>query len=94
MGLKKYKYIYIYIVRVGLKKKKKQRERERRQEVGLGPVHAEREREREIGRDIGHGVDGDYLWSLPTYRSARSSTGEGQRAEGRGRAELWFQLSW
>ena len=54
-----------------------------------GEREREREREREIGRDIGHGVDGDYLWSLPTYRSARSSTGEGQRAEGRGRAELW-----
>ena len=64
------------------RKKEKKKQRERREEVRLvGPIHIERQREREIRR---HGIDNDYLWSSPTRQLARSSTGEGQRAVGRG----------
>ena len=55
-------------MRVGFKKKKK---KQKRSDSDLSTP-----REREIRRDRGHGVDGDCLWSSPTRRSARSSTGD------------------
>ena len=62
------------------KEKKKNREREEKR-LDLLVLSTPREREREIGR---HGIDNYYLWSSPTRQLARSSTGEGQRAVGRG----------
>ena len=56
-------------MRVEFKKKKKKKEK--RSDSDLSTP-----REREIRRDRGHGVDGDCLWSSPTRRSARSSTGD------------------
>ena len=53
---------------MGFKKKKK---KQKRSDSDLSTP-----REREIRRDRGHGVDGDCLWSSPTRRSARSSTGD------------------
>ena len=55
-------------MRVGFKKKKK---KQKRLDSDLSTP-----RERKIRRDRGHGVDGDCLWSSPTHRSARSSTGD------------------
>ena len=53
---------------MGFKKKKK---KQKRLDSDLSTP-----RERKIRRDRGHGVDGDCLWSSPTHRSARSSTGD------------------
>ena len=61
-------------------KKKKNKEREEKRS-DLLVLSTPRDREREIRR---HGIDNDYLWSSSTRQLARSSTGEGQRAVGRG----------